>query len=68
MKPACLLCSLLFAMPLLASAQGAKTYPERPVRVIVPAAAGGGQDIVSRALAARSAPTSRCSRRPTATR
>jgi tripartite-type tricarboxylate transporter receptor subunit TctC len=48
-----LLGSLLLALPLVAAAQGAKGYPERPVRVIVPAAAGGGQDIVSRALAQR---------------
>jgi tripartite-type tricarboxylate transporter receptor subunit TctC len=39
--------------PLTAVAQGAANYPDRPVRLIVSAAAGGGQDIVARTFAAR---------------
>ena len=31
----------------------AQSYPAKPIRMIVPAAAGGGQDIVARALAAK---------------
>jgi len=30
---------------------GAQTYPDRPVRIIVPFAAGGGSDVVGRAIA-----------------
>jgi tripartite-type tricarboxylate transporter receptor subunit TctC len=30
---------------------GAQAYPERPVRIVVPAAAGGGLDVLMRALA-----------------
>src|SRR3954468_15001591 len=30
-----------------------QSYPNRPIRMIVPSSPGGGQDIVSRALAAR---------------
>ena len=48
--------ALLFAAALatlspLAIAQGA--YPQRPIRVIVPLAAGGGMDTITRALAAK---------------
>ena len=40
--------SVLPALPRLASAQGA--WPQRPVRVIVPYAASGGTDLLTRAL------------------
>src|SRR5688572_20743066 len=36
-----------------ASAQDVKNYPQKPVRFIVPFAAGGGVDIVARAVAGR---------------
>jgi tripartite-type tricarboxylate transporter receptor subunit TctC len=42
---------LLAALSIGAHAQG--TYPQRPVRVIVPLAAGGGMDTITRALAAK---------------
>lgn len=44
---------LLTATPIAAAAQGANNYPERPVRLIVSSAAGGGQDIVARTFALR---------------
>ena len=44
---------LLAAAPVAASAQSASSYPERPVRLIVSSAAGGGQDIVARTFALR---------------
>jgi tripartite-type tricarboxylate transporter receptor subunit TctC len=44
---------LLAAVPLSALAQSAANYPDRPVRLIVSSAAGGGQDIVARTFAAR---------------
>ena len=40
---------LLPLVPLTTAAQDA--YPSRPVRFIVPSAAGGGTDIVTRAIA-----------------
>ena len=42
-------CCLLTALPQLAAAQ--PRYPDRAVRIIVPAAAGGGTDVVARILA-----------------
>lgn len=48
-----ILSCLLAAAPLTAAAQGAANYPDRPVRLIVSSAAGGGQDIVARTFAAR---------------
>lgn len=47
------LCSVLMFAPLTAVAQKAANYPDRPVRLIVSSAAGGGQDIVARTFAAR---------------
>ena len=44
-----LLCSILAAASLASAADG---YPERPVRIIVPYAPGGGTDVVGRILAA----------------
>ncbi|MBB3178353.1 tripartite tricarboxylate transporter substrate binding protein [Variovorax sp. Sphag1AA] len=40
---------LLIAAPLVAAAQG--TYPDKPVRIMVGASAGGGTDILARLLA-----------------
>ncbi|MGZ8264227.1 MAG: tripartite tricarboxylate transporter substrate binding protein, partial [Burkholderiales bacterium] len=40
------LLSLALALP-----SGAQTYPRRPVRILVPLAAGGGMDTVTRGLA-----------------
>lgn len=47
------LIGLIAAIPLTVAAQSAVPYPERPVRLIVSSAAGGGQDIVARTFAAR---------------
>ncbi len=46
----CLLIAVAFAATLPAGAI-AQTYPDRPVRIIVPFAAGGGSDVVGRAIA-----------------
>jgi tripartite-type tricarboxylate transporter receptor subunit TctC len=43
--------ALLAAMPLAASAQGAAAYPNRPITMIVPWAAGGGTDATARFVA-----------------
>ena len=41
----------LASMSLPASFAAAQSYPDRPVRIIVPFAAGGGSDVVGRAIA-----------------
>lgn len=45
--------TLLAALALFAGIAGAQEYPNKPVRIIVPYAAGGGTDTVSRLLATR---------------
>jgi len=44
---------LIAASGATAAADGAKSYPARPVRFIVGQATGGGQDIIARALATK---------------
>jgi tripartite-type tricarboxylate transporter receptor subunit TctC len=43
--------ALAVMLPALASAQTAKDYPNRPVRIIVPQAAGSGVDLTARVVA-----------------
>ena len=45
--------TLLLAALMGAQAAKAQTYPNRPVRIVVPAAAGGALDVISRILAAK---------------
>ena len=54
MKPAawCLLAALVASLP----AQAQNAYPTKPLRWIVPIAAGGPNDIMTRAVAAELAP------------
>ena len=48
----CAAFALLAAAPLTAAADGA--YPQRPVEIVVPYAAGGGADVMARAFSAAS--------------
>ena len=43
--------SLVFGLLLLATTAHAETYPTRPIALLVPAAAGGGNDTVARVVA-----------------
>ena len=45
------LCTLMLSIALPAHAQTAKDYPGRPVRIIVPQAAGSGVDLTARVVA-----------------
>jgi tripartite-type tricarboxylate transporter receptor subunit TctC len=47
---ACLLAGFFIALP---SSSSAQTWPNRPIRLLVPFVAGGSSDIVARAVAAR---------------
>jgi len=49
----CAAAALLAAAPLTAAADGA--WPQRPVEIVVPYAAGGGADVMARAFSAASA-------------
>ena len=48
-----LLCVALSFAPLAAQAQGAATFPSKPIRLIIPYPPGGGSDTISRPLMQR---------------
>ena len=51
--PATLLLGLYAAMAVVPGIAEAQTYPNRPVRIVVPAAAGGALDVMARLLATK---------------
>src|SRR5262249_2295972 len=52
-----LACTVGAVVAAMAGTTAAQRYPDRPVRVIVPSQAGGGADIVARAIAQKLAET-----------